>query len=295
MLLYLLYKYAFGADAKRLAEDTEIPNEEQYKKYVEGVHRNIQEIRDALYDKWTITSRDGTRLVGKYYHNADGAPVVIMFHGYRSSAIRDGMGAFKACKENGYNILMVDQRAHRESGGKCITFGVKERYDCVDWVYEVCKKCGKDVKIILIGLSMGATTVMMAMGLELPENVRGVIADCGYSTPKDILKTVIKMMKLPVGLAYPVVRMSAKLYGKFDLEGASATEALAKSKIPILLIHGEADELVPCEMSRTNYEACVSEKELFTVPGAGHGMSYLTDINGYIGKFKGFLQKNFER
>lgn len=293
MLLYFIYKYAFGADAKRLADDTEIPNEEKYKDHVEGIHRNIQEIKDSTFEKWTITACDGTKLVGKYYHQADGAPVVLMFHGYRSSAIRDGMGAFKACKEDGYNILMVDQRAHRESGGKCITFGVKERYDCVDWIHEICRKCGKDVKIILIGLSMGASTVMMATGLDLPQNVKGVIADCGYSTPKDILQTVIKMMKLPVRLTYPFVKLSAKIYGKFDLEGASATEALAKCKVPILFIHGEADELVPCEMSRTNYEACASEKELYTVAGAGHGLSYLTNVDVYMGKFKGFLQKNF--
>lgn len=293
MLLYFIYKYAFGADAKRLADDTEIPNEEKYKDHVEGVHRNIQAIIDSTFERWTITARDGTKLVGKYYHQADGAPVVLMFHGYRSSAIRDGMGAFKACKEDGYNILMVDQRAHRESGGKCITFGVKERYDCVDWIHEVCRKCGKDVKIILIGLSMGASTVMMATGLDLPGNVKGVIADCGYSAPKDILQAIIKMMKLPVRLAYPFVKLSAKVYGRFDLEGASATEALAKCKVPILFIHGEADELVPCEMSRVNYEACASEKELYTVAGAGHGLSYLTNVDAYMGKFKGFLQKNF--
>lgn len=295
MLLYFVYKYAFGADPKRLADDTEIPNEEKYRDHVEGVRRNIQAIKDSVFEKWTITAHDGTKLVGKYYHQADGAPVVLMFHGYRSSAIRDGMGAFRACKEDGYNILMVDQRAHRESGGKCITFGVKERYDCVDWIHEVCRKCGKDVKIILIGLSMGASTVMMATGLDFPENVKGVIADCGYSTPKDILQTVIRTMKLPVRLAYPVVKLSAKIYGKFDLEGASATEALAKCKVPILFIHGEADELVPCEMSRTNYEACASEKELYTVAGAGHGLSYLTNVDAYMGKFRGFLEKNFGR
>lgn len=293
MLLYFIYRYAFGANAKRLADDTEIPNKEKYKDHVEGIHRNIQAIKDTASEKWTITAHDGVKLVGNYYHNADGAPVVIMFHGYRSSAIRDGMGAFKACRDGGYNILMVDQRAHRESGGKCITFGVKERYDCVDWINYVIEKCGADTKIILIGLSMGASTVMMATGLDLPENVKGVIADCGYSTPKDILRSVIRMMKLPVGLAYWFVRLSAKIYGKFDLESASATEALAKCKVPVLFIHGEADDFVPCEMSRVNYEACASEKELFTVPGAGHGMSYLTDIDGYIGKFRGFLQNHF--
>lgn len=293
--LYLIYRYTFGADSKRLAADEEIPNVEKYRQYEEGIYRNIKEIWKTPSEKIEIKAQDGVRLVGKYYHNADGAPLVIMFHGYRSSAVRDGMGAFKVCRESGYNILMVDQRAHRESGGRSITFGVKERYDCLEWIRYMIGKCGEDTSIILIGLSMGATTVMMATGLDLPKNVKGVIADCGYSTPKDILRQVIKKMKLPVGLVYFFVRLSGLIFGGFDLESASAREALLLCKVPVLLIHGEADSFVPCEMSRTNYEACVSEKELFTVPGAEHGMSYLTDIDGYMEKFKGFLQRNFAR
>ncbi len=295
MLLYWIYRYAFGVSDKRLAPDDEIPDEEKYKEHVPGIRRNIQAIKDAAYERWSVPAEDGASLVGRYYHNQDGAPVVIMFHGYRSSALRDAMGAFRICKECGYNILIVHQRAHLESGGKAITFGIKERYDCLTWIRHTVEKCGPNTEIILIGLSMGASTVMMATGLELPVNVKGVIADCGYSAPKDILKQVIRMMKLPVGIVYPLVRLSARIYGKFDIEGASATEALGRCQVPILFIHGEADDFVPCEMSYMNYDACTSEKELFTVPGAGHGMSYITDGEGYVGKFKGFLQKNFSR
>lgn len=293
--LYFIYRYTFGADSKRLAPDEEIPNVEKYRKYQEGVYRNIKEIRETPSERVEIRAQDGVRLVGKYYHNADGAPLVIMFHGYRSSAVRDGMGAFKVCKESGYNILMVDQRAHRESGGRSITFGVKERYDCLEWIRYMISKCGEDTSIILIGLSMGAATVMMAAGLKLPENVKGIIADCGYSTPKDILRQVIKKMRLPVGLVYFLVRLSGMIFGGFDIQSASAKEAMMSCKVPILLIHGEADSFVPCEMSRINYEACASEKELFTVPLADHGMSYLTDVDGYMERFKGFLKKNFSR
>lgn len=293
MLLYWIYRYAFGADSKRLAADDEVPNEERYPEYAKYVRERISIIQKVPFQELKIQARDGITLSGRYYHRKDGAPLVLMFHGYRSSCLRDGMGAFRFTEECGYNILMVDQRAHRNSGGKCITFGVKERYDCLDWIAYMRRFSGEDTKMILIGLSMGASTVLMAAGLELPENIKGVIADCGYSSPKEILQSVIKGMKLPVRLAYFFVRLSARLYGKFDPNSVSAKDALIKAKIPVLFIHGEADSFVPCEMSKKNFQACVSEKELFLVPGADHGMSYMTDTAGYVERFKGFLQKNF--
>lgn len=293
MLLYWIYRYAFGADEKRLAADDEVPNEELYQDYAKEVRTKIQKIKEVPFREIRITARDGVSLYGRYYHRRDGAPLALMFHGYRSSCIRDAMGAFRFTEECGYNILMVDQRAHRNSGGKAITFGVKERHDCLDWIEHMKSICGEDTKMILIGLSMGASTVLMAAGLDLPENVKGVIADCGYSSPKEILQSVIKGMRLPVKLVYPLVRLSAKIYGGFDPDSISATEALVNAKVPILFIHGEADSFVPCEMSRENYEACASEKELFIVPGADHGMSYMTDTPGYVEHFKGFLQKKF--
>ena len=290
--LYFLYCYAFGRDDKRLPDDDEIPKLELYEEYRELIAKNIKEIKEASFERVRIRTKDRVCLYGRYYHRVDNAPIMIMFHGYRGSALRDGMGAFKFSEENGFNLLMVDQRGHRESGGKTITFGVRERYDCLEWINYILSRFGKQTEIFLIGLSMGASTVLMATGLELPENVKGVIADCGYSAPKDILMVVIRMMKLPEKLAYFAVRMSAKVFGGFDPEAASATEALSNCKVPILFIHGEDDSLVPCEMSRANFKACVSEKEIFTVPVADHGMSYLLDENGYKDKVYRFLKRN---
>lgn len=294
IVLFFVYRHAFGANPKRLAADDEVPNEELYPEYTKEVRQKIRKIQETPFEEVRIRARDGVKLYGRYYHRQDGAPIVLMFHGYRSSCLRDGMGAFRFTEECGYNILMVDQRAHRNSGGRTITFGVKERYDCLDWIEEMRARHGKDTKMILIGLSMGASTVLMATGFELPNNVKGVIADCGYSSPKEILREVIRTMKLPVGPAYFFVRLSALIYGGFDPNSASAGEALAASKVPVLLIHGEADSFVPCSMSQANYEACNSEKEILIVPGADHGMSYMTDIPTYVKKFKGFLQRHFD-
>lgn len=292
-ILYGVYRFAFGVDPKRLAADDEIPMEEKYQHFVEPVRSHIRDMQEVAHEDVYVLTQDGVRLHGAYYSFREQAPIVLMFHGYRSSATRDGMGIFRICRRKGYNLLIVDQRAHRESGGKSITFGVKERYDCLEWIRYMEERFGNNTEMILVGLSMGAATVLMASELGLPQQVKGIIADCGYSTPKDILTSVIRMMKLPVSPVYFIVRLSAMLFGGFDPDSASATEALKKCRVPILLIHGEADSLVPCEMSKVNYEACASEKELFLVPGADHGMSYMVDGETYIHKMQSFLEKNF--
>ena len=294
MLLYGIYKHAFASDPKRNAADDEVPEADKYVEYAKYVHERIEEIRKVPFEEMRIRARDGVSLYGRYYHRKDGAPIILMFHGYRSSCLRDAMGAFRFTEECEYNILMVDQRAHRKSGGKTITFGVKERFDCLDWIFHLRNTFGEDTKMFLIGLSMGASTVLMASGLDLPENVRGIIADCGYSSPKEILQSVIKGMKLSVGISYFLVKLSARLYGGFNLEEASATDAVAKTNVPILFIHGEDDTFVPCDMSRKNYAACASEKELLVVPGADHGMSYMTDTKKYVDTFVGFMKKQLE-
>lgn len=292
-ILYVVYRFAFGADPKRLAADDEIPMEEKYSHFVEPVQEHLREMQEVSYEDVYVIAEDRVCLHGAYYSFQEGAPIVLMFHGYRSSATRDGMGIFRICKRKGYNLLIVDQRAHRKSGGRSITFGVKERYDCLEWIHYIEKRFGENTEMILVGLSMGASTVLMASELGLPQQVKGIIADCGYSTSKDILTSVIRMMKLPVFPVYFIVRLSAMLFGGFDIDSASATEALRNCHVPVLLIHGEEDRLVPCEMSRVNYQACASEKELFLVPGADHGMSYMVDGKAYIHKMQSFLEKNF--
>ena len=138
---------------------------------------------------------------------------------------------------------------------------------------------------------MGASTVMMASAMELPPNVISALADCGYTSAKDIIKKVIHEMKLPANLLYPFVKLGAKLYGHFDLEETSPLEAMKNCRIPIIFIHGETDDFVPCDMSRANYDACIAPKRLFTVADAGHGMSYLLDNAGYFKALKEFSEQ----
>ncbi len=293
VLLYC-YNLAFRRDEKRVSKEGAVPEGEQYEVFSDVIIKGANNILNAPYDKVTTTSRDGIKLVGRYYHVKDDAPVSIIFHGYRSNIGTDCNGGYYLSVKNGYNVLVVYQRGHRESGGKTITFGVKERYDCLDWIAYVNERFGEEIPILLMGLSMGAATVLMAAGLDLPSNVKGIMADCGFSSPKEILQEVIRKMKYPLRITYFFVRMSAKIFGHFDPEEASAVEALKNAKVPVLIIHGDDDRFVPCRMSRDNYDACASAKEILIVPGAGHGLSYCVDAKAYEKAVQDFMDRVLE-
>ena len=285
-----IFRYTFFFTKKQWAA-TGYPNGSQYQPYREMAERLIARIQALPYEEVSILSDDGLKLYGKYYHHTDGAPLEIMCHGYHGKAERDFCGGFWLAKEAGHNVLLIDERAHGKSEGHVITFGIRERYDCLGWVRYAVSRFGKDVKIILEGVSMGAATVLMASELELPENVKGIIADCGYSSPGAIVRNTAAGMGYPADILYHFAKLGARLLGRFDLEESSASEALAHYKIPVLFIHGEDDRFVPCRMTYENYQACASEKTLFTVPGAGHTLCYMVDNEGYRREVRRFLDR----
>ena len=273
---YLCYRMAFYSENPPVPEgEIPTPEGEIYDPYRDKMKKWILEARKLPQEDVSITSFDGLTLRGKFYLYAPDAPIELMFHGYRGSAERDMSGGVQRCFALGRSALIVDQRASGSSQGHVISFGINERKDCLKWIEFMVEHFGPDVKIILTGISMGAATVLMASGEKLPPNVVGVLADCGYSSAKDIMKLVIREMKLPPDLSYPFVKLAARIFGHFDLEETSPVEAVKKSTVPIIFFHGDADAFVPCEMSRINYEACASKKKkLVIAPGAGHGLSY---------------------
>ena len=281
---YICFYMAFYAPRKNSTptEEYPLPEGEIYEPYHDQMRSWMQQARALKHEKVSITAFDGLRLCGKYFEYAPGAPIEIMFHGYRGSAEKDLSGGVQRCFALGRNILLVDQRTSGDSEGHVISFGVNESKDCLSWINFVLEHFGSDSKIILTGISMGAATVMMAAGKELPPNVIGVLADCGYSSAKDIIKKAIKEMHLPPTLLYPFVKLGAKIYGHFDLEETSPIDAIKNCKVPIIFVHGESDDFVPCDMSREVYDACPSPKAIFTVPGAGHGLAYIMDLDGYL-------------
>lgn len=238
-----------------------------------------------------IQSKDGLKLHGRYYAVADNAPVIIVFHGYRSPTIRDCAGGFSLGLKLGYNVLAVDQRAHGTSGGRVISFGIRERYDCLRWIEYVKDRFGKKTPVTLCGISMGAATVLMSASLDLPTNVRGIMADCSYSSPAAIIRKVCKDVGYPPNLAYPFLWLGAVIFGGFRLGSCDAVTAVRNTKIPILLIHGAEDHFVPVEMSKEIYANCADHAELHIIPNAGHGLSYIIDHAKYEEICLRFLRK----
>lgn len=288
----------YSPKKKEIGENEyEYPSGDIYLPHIEEMKRWVDQVRSMPREEMCITSFDGVKLYGKYYEYSPGAPVEILFHGYRGSAERDLCGAVERCFAIGRSALIVDQRASGKSGGRLITFGIRERKDCLAWINHVISRFGSDVRIILTGISMGGATVTMAAGEDLPENVVCILSDCGYSSPKDIIIKVIKQIHMPPKLLYPIIRFGARIYGGFDLEETSSIEAVKVSKIPIIFIHGEDDDYVPCYMSQELYDACVSPKKITTIPGAGHGLSYPVDKEKYLKALRdfeaecGFLEK----
>ena len=244
----------------------------------------IKEMDQIPFEPVRIKSFDGLELFGRYYHVADGAPLQIEFHGYKSYGIRDFCGGNKMAREKGHNTLIVDHRAHGNSQGRIISFGINERRDCLAWAEYAKERFGEDVPVILAGISMGAATVLMASGLGLPKNVKGIIADCPYAKPIEIIKFSSNDMELPSfikALSVPFAIMGARIFGRFDLNSASAVEAVKNTKVPILIIHGECDMVVPHGMSRKIYEANPDMITWVTFPEAGHGISYIMDAKRY--------------
>ena len=288
---YICFRMAFYVPEKNKKPKGEfdIPQGRIYEPYRDQIVDWIKQTRALPCEPMTITSFDGLQLQGTYYEYAPGAVIEIMFHGYRGSSERDMSGGVQRCFKLGHSALIVDQRSSGRSQGNVITFGVNESRDCLAWMNHAIERFGPDCRLMLTGISMGAATVMIAAGEDLPENVIGVLADCGYSSARDIIKTVIRQMKLPANLLYPFVKLGARLYGHFDLEKYSPEEALKTCKVPVLLFHGEDDDFVPCSMSHENFAACASRKKLVTVPGAGHGLCIIFDPEGYRSAMKDFF------
>lgn len=247
----------------------------RYDENRENILAFCQKLIDRPCEYVTVESEDGLILSARYYHAADGAPLDIGFHGYKSSCLTDFSGGSILSFDNGHNLLLVDQRAHGKSQGKTIAFGIRERYDVLSWVYYTLNRFGPDTKITLYGISMGASTILMASSLELPANVKGIIADCPYSSPKDIICHVMQMEGMSSGLLWPFVWLGARSFGGFHICETSAANAVKQTKIPVLLLHGEADSFVPCEMSQRIQLANPQMVKRHTFPDADHGLSFL--------------------
>ena len=290
LISYICYRKVFYSPPRiPLKEDEyESPPGEIYEEYRDSMVAWMKETRAMPCQQFSITSFDGLTLRGKYYEYEKGAPIELLFHGYQGNAERDLCGAAQRCFSLGRSALLIDQRASGESDGHVISFGINERKDCLRWIDFVIEKFGEEQIIMLGGVSMGGATALMTAGEKLPKNVVCALGDCSYSSAKEIISKIVKEMGLPPALAYPFIKLGAKLFGKFNLDETSPLKAMETCEIPVLLFHGDVDDFVPYEMSEKIYAACHTKKRLVTVKGAGHGLAYPKDKDGYIQALKEF-------
>jgi len=244
------------------------------------------------YEAIYISSNEGYSLFGRLIEHDSPKGTVIFAHGYHSSCRRDLAIQARSVYEDGYNILLISQRAHGLSQGKYICFGAKERYDVVGWAEYVCARYPK-LPVALFGLSMGGATVMMASELDLPPSVKCIISDCGFTSPREIISNTLRYKRKII--VYPTIifmELWAMLLAKLKYDEASTLKALKVNTRPLLLIHGEDDLYVPTEMSKRNAALDPSRIELLLIPNAKHAQAVYFDSGAYISRVLGFLNKN---
>ena len=257
--------------------------EKQNRELVARIRSAAASLEERVTETVEIEAEDGTKLAGHWWPCENPKRVVIAMHGWRSTWSQDFGIIADFWPNSGCSILFAEQRGQGNSGGDYMGFGLTERFDCRDWVNWVNEKTDMLLPVYLGGVSMGASTILMASGLDLPENVVGIVADCGFTSPYAIWKHVVKNN---FHLSYDGIRSAAandlcRRKIRTTADSYSTTEALKNTDIPVLFIHGTDDHFVPIEMTYENYKACVSESRLFVVPGAEHGMSYIVDKAGY--------------
>ena len=255
----------------------------------EQLNAAAEKLRGRDLETVEIDSYDGEKLVGHWWPCEEPKRIVIAMHGWRSSWARDFGTIADFWHDQHCNVLFAEQRGQGNSGGAYMGFGMMERLDCMEWIRWVNEHGGKELPIYLGGVSMGAATVLMTAGLDLPPNVHGIVADSGYTAPQAIWKHVMeKNLHISYNTHRSNIDTECKRKINMRADECSCTEAMQKCRVPVLFIHGTDDHFVPIEMTYENYKACAAPKRLFIVPGAEHCMSYSVDREGYEKALKEF-------
>ena len=275
-LLYFL-KFGIVRDPSREGFYYNRDHAEKYcpPQFVDKIVAGASWIRDFPAEDLYMTSFDGLKLHGRLFEKENARATFIMCHGYRSSGYNDFSCIAKFLFDNNCNLLIIDQRSSNGSEGKYIGMGVLERYDCRDWAKLISERYPKK-PIILSGVSMGASTVLMATGLELPKEVVGVTADCGFTSPRKIFTKVMKQsFKVAPRFFMALMTLLIKIVAKYDAN-YSAEDALRQSNLPLIISHGKADDFVPFYMSEQNIAAAQNcEVKFITSDEAEHAQTYL--------------------
>ncbi len=252
---------------------------EQYKPFIEK--RKEVFLSQPLEDV-QLVSHDGLRLHASYIPQGDEKKVAILFHGYTSEGMKDYIALSDYYIKNGFSMLLPDARAHGRSEGTYIGFGCLDRLDAAGWINWVLSRCGKDVRMLLHGTSMGGATVLMCSGLKLPGQVRGIVSDCAFTSPKYVFTHVLhSMYHLPAFPMIPIADWMNRRLAGYGMDECNAAREVKKATVPALIIHGSGDTFVPCRMCEEIYENYAGEKRKLIIPGAAHAESYYKETERY--------------
>ncbi|MBO1306438.1 alpha/beta hydrolase [Enterococcus sp. 669A] len=261
-----------------------------YEKSAELIQAEAWFTDDNNRTTWELKSEDGLDLSAIYLPaDSDQKKTAIIAHGYMGKA--EDMAQYAELYHSlGYNVLLPDARGHGSSEGDYIGFGWDERKDYQQWIQEVLDKTNADESIVLHGVSMGAATVMMTSGEELPDNVKAIVEDCGYTSAKDELSYQLKQMfNLPQFPLIQVTSLITKIRAGYFFGEADAVKQLQKNTTPMLFIHGDKDDFVPFFMLDEVYDATDAPKEKYVVPDAGHAQAMSKDPAKYKETVANFL------
>lgn len=228
------------------------------------------------------TSNDGLKLHATFFPQGDKKKVAICFHGYTSQGMTDYTALSDYYLKHGFSMLLPDARAHGQSEGTYVGFGCLDRYDALGWIQWIIQECGEDVQILLHGTSMGGATVLMTGGLEMPTQVKGIVSDCAFTSPKEVFTHVLHAMyHLPAFPLIPLTDVINRKLAGYGTDECNAAREAAKIQVPLLVIHGSADTFVPTAMCHEIYDNCQTKKKLLVVEGAAHSESYYKNTKDY--------------
>ena len=250
--------------------------------YEEPLKAEQKWIEEAEFTEYRRKSSDGLTLVAHWLPAEDAKRTVIFCHGWRGNWNGDLSPFARWLHDNGCHVLSIEERAQGQSEGDYITMGIRERQDLVDWVRWYRTQGLPEAPLYVMGISMGASTVLLASPLLTEEGISGLIADCGYTVPYDEFKALgWNYFHVP---EFPVLKLLNHKFHKktgLDLRSVSTLEALEKNKLPILFAHGKADSVVPLAMGQANYEACKTQKWQVLADNADHCMTFMAEPEAY--------------
>lgn len=291
---YFFNRTMIRSNAKR--EKTQKMAGTNWDAYIPTIRASKEKLKQYTHKDIFITSQDGLKLHGTFFPFEGSKKVVICFHGYTSEGLNDYSTLALFYRSHGFNLMIVDERAHGRSEGTYIGFGCLDRKDAVLWIEEMIKYLGEEVEILLHGDSMGGATVLMTAGLFLPSQVKAIVSDCAFTSAWEVFQSVLKnSYHLP---AFPILHTANEMVKKkagYGLKDCNAKEEVAKTKLPILFLHGKADTFVPCSMAQELYHACTGPKKLVLIEGAGHVESCYRDATVFEGAIEEFIFPYFSK